>query len=377
MSWYFLNWQQNIQCQQVQYYACWCPGTWHHQVINRNYRNGYMIGIDNVKWSCSYLLLEWISTNLLFLSLKKMIKNSIYFLNNFQPVKCQSPSQSLVVSSCPAPRGTVAGIYPVSWQWDVFIASVEPVSLPVWRCMSQTKDVLLWQASRECWLQPLPHTPLYPATPTRQPPDTDLLTCTARAPSHWQIRAWMSNHIHGVIWDTGPPTNFRDFKHGLIEKVHRSSSHFIGQGPRTDGFPDVCTFHFLCGCGYLSLCPQPSTNSLAPGRSGCDFKNVIFNLLLLIGLFKFSWGNALRWMPEKLNKSTLAQVMACCLTAQSHHLSQGWLSSLSPCGVTRPQWVKNLFCVEKLFKTAILWKWLADGFLDDIFFFYNRSVFWY
>ena len=29
-------------------------------------------------------------------------------------------------------------------------------------------------------------------------------------------------------------------------------------------------------------------NSLAPGRSECDFKNVIFNFVLLIGLFRFS-----------------------------------------------------------------------------------------
>ena len=32
-------------------------------------------------------------------------------------------------------------------------------------------------------------------------------------------------------------------------------------------------------------------NSLAPERSECDFKNVILNLALLIGIFKFSYDN--------------------------------------------------------------------------------------
>ena len=51
-------------------------------------------------------------------------------------------------------------------------------------------------------------------------------------------------------------------------------------------------------------------NSLAPGRSECYFKNVIFNLVLLIGLCRSSNGNALRWMPKKFtdDKSTMVQV---------------------------------------------------------------------
>ena len=43
-----------------------------------------------------------------------------------------------------------------------------------------------------------------------------------------------------------------------------------------------------------------SFNSLAPGRSKCDFKNVIFNPALLIGIFKSSYDNVLRWMPQDL-----------------------------------------------------------------------------
>ena len=84
-------------------------------------------------------------------------------------------------------------------------------------------------------------------------------------------------------------------------------------------------------------------NSLAPGKSGCDSKNGIFNLVLLIGIFRSSHDNALQWMPQDLtdDKSTLVQVMAWCHQATSHYLSQCWLSSLSSYGIARPQWVNQ------------------------------------
>ena len=49
-------------------------------------------------------------------------------------------------------------------------------------------------------------------------------------------------------------------------------------------------------------------------------------------------------MPLDLtgDKSTLVQVMAWCRQATSHYLSQCWPRSLSPYGVTRPQWVNSL-----------------------------------
>ena len=52
---------------------------------------------------------------------------------------------------------------------------------------------------------------------------------------------------------------------------------------------------------------------------------------------------ALRWMPLDLtdDKSTLVQVLAWCRKATSHYLSQCWLRSMLPNGVTRPQWVKE------------------------------------
>ena len=51
---------------------------------------------------------------------------------------------------------------------------------------------------------------------------------------------------------------------------------------------------------------------------------------------------ALIWMSLDFtdNQSTLVQVMARCRKATSHYLSQCWPRSLSPYGVTRPQWVE-------------------------------------
>ena len=88
-------------------------------------------------------------------------------------------------------------------------------------------------------------------------------------------------------------------------------------------------------------------NSLAPGRSECDSKNVTFKFFLLIASFRCTYDNALRWMPQDLtdDKSALVQVMAWCHQATSHYLSQCWLSSLSPYGVARPQWVKAWWCL--------------------------------
>ena len=61
-----------------------------------------------------------------------------------------------------------------------------------------------------------------------------------------------------------------------------------------------------------------------------------------------SYEIAIRRMPLDLidDKSTLVQVMAWCHQATSHYLSQCWPRSLSPYGVTRPQWVKRIFFIE-------------------------------
>ena len=95
----------------------------------------------------------------------------------------------------------------------------------------------------------------------------------------------------------------------------------------------------LLQCGIIRS--KRTFNSLAPGRPGYHFKTAIFNLVLLIGIFPSSNDNTLRLMPWHLtdDKSTLVQVMAWCRQATSHYLSQCRPRSLSPYGVTRPQWV--------------------------------------
>ena len=73
------------------------------------------------------------------------------------------------------------------------------------------------------------------------------------------------------------------------------------------------------------------------------FKNVIFTLALLIGIFKSPYDNVLRWMPQDLtdDKSKLVQVMAWCPQATSHYLNQCWPRPPTPYGVTGPQWVNH------------------------------------
>ena len=89
-----------------------------------------------------------------------------------------------------------------------------------------------------------------------------------------------------------------------------------------------------------------------------DFK------LILVGNFQanfsewwlryISYEVSLRWMPLDLtnDKSTLVQVMAWCRQATSHYLIQCWPRSMSPNGVTRPQWVN-----DELLTTHYLNQW--------------------
>ena len=64
---------------------------------------------------------------------------------------------------------------------------------------------------------------------------------------------------------------------------------------------------------------------------------------------------AFRWLSldRTDDKSTLVQVMVWCRQATSHHLGQCWPRSLSPYGVTRPQWVLIMKGIE----------WFAEGLL--------------
>ena len=84
-------------------------------------------------------------------------------------------------------------------------------------------------------------------------------------------------------------------------------------------------------------------NSLTHRRFQINFRWVIFKLTLVNGGWGISHEIAPRWMPLDLtdDKSTLVQVMAWCRQATSHYLSQCWPRSMSPNGVTRPQWVNS------------------------------------
>ena len=85
----------------------------------------------------------------------------------------------------------------------------------------------------------------------------------------------------------------------------------------------------------------PCINSLAPGKFQWHFRYLIFRTISVIDGWGISWELVLRWMSLDLtdDKSTLVPVMAWCRQATSHYLSQWWPRPLSPCGITRPQWV--------------------------------------
>ena len=128
--------------------------------------------------------------------------------------------------------------------------------------------------------------------------------------------------------------------------------------------------------GWLTHWPMGDLNII--------FKNVIFNLALLIGIFKSSYDKVLRWMPQDHtdDKSTLVHVMAWCRQATSHYLNQCWPRWPTPYGVTRPQWVKCLLSIsnaDMFYLTCqscqfslIIYLSLKDWF--HFSFHYNRTV---
>ena len=85
-------------------------------------------------------------------------------------------------------------------------------------------------------------------------------------------------------------------------------------------------------------------NSLAPGEFEWNHRHVIFKQILVIDGWGISSEIALIWMTLDFadDQSTLVQVMTWCRQATSHSLSQCWPISMSPNGVTRPQWVNSL-----------------------------------
>ena len=119
----------------------------------------------------------------------------------------------------------------------------------------------------------------------------------------------------------------------------------------------------------LQLGSNYHINSLAPGRFQSNFRLVIFKLTLVNGGWGISYEIALRWVPPDFtdDKSTLIQVMAWCRQARNHYLSQCWPRSMSPNGVTRPQWVKNIMhrrrkrCRKKVTSHDLVNIWSSDN----------------
>ena len=94
------------------------------------------------------------------------------------------------------------------------------------------------------------------------------------------------------------------------------------------------------------------TNSLAPGRSEFNFRQVIFSLIFCDWWLMRLLQNALRWTSLDLTdvKSTLVQVMAWCRQATSHYLSQccHMLSlsykELNPKWISKSVYIFLVFC---------------------------------
>ena len=106
-------------------------------------------------------------------------------------------------------------------------------------------------------------------------------------------------------------------------------------------------YNVSCLKTYFEELPHHKLNSLTPGD--LDKITKIFSLALQTGIFRSSYDNVIRWMPQDLTaeKSTLGQVITWCHQAPSHCLTQCWPSSMSPYGVTRPQWVNMYTYVNK------------------------------
>ena len=104
------------------------------------------------------------------------------------------------------------------------------------------------------------------------------------------------------------------------------------------GMDTSLNFTYYNGLNYLSLLGLLGFNLThwPLGDLNVILKMQISILVLLIGIFKSSYDNVLRWMPQNLtdDKSTLVQVVAWC-----HYLNQYWPRSPTPYGITRPQWV--------------------------------------
>ena len=131
-----------------------------------------------------------------------------------------------------------------------------------------------------------------------------------------------------------------------------------------------------CWCAGVWSLWHLFINSLAPGKFEWNFRYVIFKEILVIDGWGISCEIAVIWISLVFtdDQSTLVQVMAWCHQATSHYLSQCWPRSLSPYGVTRPQWVNG----SRFFSNILLSMWNDEsghslGIYGDINF--NRNFY--
>ena len=99
-------------------------------------------------------------------------------------------------------------------------------------------------------------------------------------------------------------------------------------------------------------------------------------LILMIGRWGIFCKIALEWMSMDLtdDKSILVQVMAWCRQAASHYLSQCWPRSMSPNGVTWPQWGNDQTHGFKIWRDLRIWCLMRMGFLR---FSLHVNKYWY
>ena len=106
------------------------------------------------------------------------------------------------------------------------------------------------------------------------------------------------------------------------------------------------------------------------GDAAASVKFVIYKLISSIDILSISCEIALRWIPQSLtdDKSTLVQIMACCLMAISHYLSQCFPILMLPYYITGSQWVKRQLRAKPWVashhpdnKYSILWWVMREG----------------
>ena len=92
---------------------------------------------------------------------------------------------------------------------------------------------------------------------------------------------------------------------------------------------------------WYDWCGTVATFQLTHWPLGNLNEILIFKQIFVIDGWGISCEIALIWMSLHFadDQSTMVQVIAWCHQATSHCLSQCWPKSLSPYGVTRPQWV--------------------------------------